>query len=96
MSQPAARKGDRQCCPLFDGNKPHLGGEITEGSEKVIIDNRLAATIGSACKCESRLSNTLAFGSTKVFVGGQPAVRRGDQTAHGGLVENGSDKVFFG
>ena len=96
MSQPAARKGDKHFCPMIDGNKPHTGGNIENGIDKVIINGRPAATVGSACRCKSPSPNSVAGGSAKVIIDKKPAARVGDRTTHGGSIEEGSDKVLFG
>ncbi len=37
----------------------------------------------------------LAQGSTKVMIGGRPAVRMGDMTAHGGVIVMGAPTVMI-
>jgi uncharacterized Zn-binding protein involved in type VI secretion len=37
--------------------------------------------------------DTIAMGSSKVMIGGMPAARMGDQTAHGGVITLGYPMV---
>ena len=38
--------------------------------------------------------DTVAFGDNSVLLNGKPVSRVGDQTAHGGIIEQGSDRIF--
>jgi uncharacterized Zn-binding protein involved in type VI secretion len=96
MGSSAARLKDLHMCPLCDGNKPHVGGEIQQGISKVLIGGQPAAFAGSACKCQSPSPNRIAEGSKKVKIGRKSAARKGDATDHGGAVANGFDKVKIG
>ena len=96
MSQPAARQGDPHTCPLCDGLKRHVGGKITGGASRVMIDGRPATTIGATCQCQSPKLNSVRSGSTKVLFQGRPAARQGDATEHGGSITGGSGKVIIG
>ena len=40
--------------------------------------------------------DSIIKGSTKVLVGGKPAARMGDSTAHGGVIVLGCMKVLIG
>jgi hypothetical protein len=40
--------------------------------------------------------DSLVMGSTTVFIGGKPAVRMGDLTAHGGVITAGCPTVIIG
>jgi len=86
MSQLAARRGDKHICPLYDGTKPHIGGEISECVERVLIEGQPAAVVGSKCDCKSPSPNTIISGSSKVIVAGYGIARTGDSTSHGGRV----------
>lgn len=97
MSQSAARVGDAQICPQFDGNRPHVGGTITEGARSVLIGGQRAAIAGGKCRCTgSSRSNAVAGGSRSVLIEGQFAIRTGDRTEHGGIVTSGCASVLIG
>jgi uncharacterized Zn-binding protein involved in type VI secretion len=92
---PAARLGDLHSCPLSQGGVPHIGGAILEGCAGVRIDGMPAAVVGSSCACAGP-PDTVAAGSSSVFIGGRPAARVGDATAHGGIIVAGSAIVVVG
>jgi uncharacterized Zn-binding protein involved in type VI secretion len=91
----AARVGDLHVCPLFDGPKPHVGGPIMQGAGAVLIDGQAAATTGAICTCIGP-PDVIVGGSATVYIGGQPAARVGDLTAHGGVITVGSPTVDIG
>lgn len=97
MSQPAARVGDMHTCPMSDGPKPHVGGPILPpGVVTVLIGNMPAATVTSQCVCVSPAPDVILKGSTGVLIGGNPAARVGDVTAHGGVITVGLPTVLIG
>jgi len=90
---PAARVTDMHTCPMVTGVVPHVGGPILPpGVPIVIIGGLPAATVGSMCTCVGP-PDSIVMGSTKVMIGGRPAARMGDQTAHGGVIVLGFPKV---
>jgi uncharacterized Zn-binding protein involved in type VI secretion len=54
-----------------------------------------AAAAGDLCTCAGT-PDTVVKGSTTVLIGGKPAVRMGDLTAHGGTVVAGCPTVMIG
>ena len=44
-----------------------------------------AARVGDMCTCVGP-PDSIVMGSTKVMIGGMPAARMGDTTAHGGVI----------
>ncbi len=99
MGQPAARLGDMHTCPMVTPGippVPHVGGPITgPGVPTVLISNLPAAVMGDLATCVGPPDN-LVKGSTSVLIGGKPAVRMGDTTAHGGVVVAGAPTVLLG
>jgi len=93
----AARVGDNHTCPVINpGGSPHVGGKILPpGFPKVLIGGQPAATVGSACMCTGPL-DSIVKGSGTVTIGGKPAARQGDSTAHGGVVAEGCATVIIG
>jgi uncharacterized Zn-binding protein involved in type VI secretion len=90
---PAARVTDMHTCPMFDGPKPHVGGPILPpGVPTVIIGGLPAAVVGNPATCVGP-PDMIAKGSMKVMIGGRPAARMGDQTAHGGVIVAGYPMV---
>ena len=82
-------------CPMFNGPVPHVGGPILPpGVPTVLIAKMPAATVGSMCTCVGP-PDTILMGSMKVMIGGKPAARMGDQTAHGGIIILGFPKVMI-
>jgi len=99
MGQAAARVGDMHTCPMQTPGTPpvpHVGGPITgPGVPTVLISNMPAAVMGDMATCVGP-PDSLVKGSTSVLIGGKPAVRMGDTTAHGGNVVMGAPTVLLG
>jgi uncharacterized Zn-binding protein involved in type VI secretion len=92
---PAARVTDMHVCPMFNGPVPHVGGPILPpGVPTVLIAGLPAATVGSMCTCAGP-PDSIVMGSTKVMIGGRPAARMGDTTAHGGSIVLGAPTVII-
>jgi uncharacterized Zn-binding protein involved in type VI secretion len=92
---PAARITDMHTCPMTTGPVPHVGGPILPpGVPTVLIAGLPAATVGSMCTCVGP-PDTIIKGSMKVMIGGRPAARMGDQTAHGGVIVLGAPTVMI-
>lgn len=93
---PAARLTDMHTCPMFNGPVPHVGGPVTgPGVATVLICNLPAAVIGDLLTCVGP-PDTIVKGSSSVLIGGRPAARMGDQTAHGGVIVAGCPTVIIG
>jgi len=93
---PAARVTDMHTCPMFNGPAPHVGGPILPpGSPTVLIAGLPAAVVGGMATCVGPPDN-LIKGSASVMIGNMPAVRMGDQTAHGGVIVMGLPTVMIG
>jgi uncharacterized Zn-binding protein involved in type VI secretion len=66
---PAARVGDMQTCPMFDGPKPHIGGlVIGPGSATVLIGGMPAARVGDMTQCVGA-PGTIVVGCMTVLIG---------------------------
>ena len=96
---PAARLTDFHTCPEMTPGLPpipHVGGPITgPGAATVLIGSLLAACVGDMCVCVGP-PDTIAAGSATVRIGGRPAARMGDSTAHGGTIAIGLPTVMIG
>lgn len=99
MSKPAARVGDMHTCPMVTPGVPpvpHLGGPILPpGVPTVLIGGIPAATLTSQCICMGP-PDVIVKGSFSVLIGGKPAARMGDTTAHGGTILIGCLTVLIG
>ena len=99
MGAPAARIGDMHVCPMVTPGLPpipHVGGPVLPpGKPTVLIGMMPAATATSMCVCVGP-PDTIAMGSTTVLIGGLPAARMGDSTAHGGTIVIGCPTVLIG
>ncbi len=100
MGQPAARLTDMHTCPMqtpaVPSPIPHVGGPITgPGVPNVLIGKMSAAVMGDVCVCTGP-PDSIIKGSTTVMIGGKPAARMGDTTAHGGVITLGSPNVLIG
>jgi len=94
---PAARVTDMHTCPMSDGPKPHVGGPIMgPGCPTVMIDHMPAACVGDSLTCVGPPDTIAPTGSMTVVIGGKPAARLGDMTAHGGTIMTGSPTVLIG
>jgi uncharacterized Zn-binding protein involved in type VI secretion len=75
---------------------PHVGGPVAgPGVPTVLIGKLPAAVMGDLAVCVGP-PDTLLKASTTVLIGGRPAVRVGDTTAHGGAVVVGMPTVIIG
>lgn len=92
----AARATDMHTCPMVTSTVPHVGGPLIPGSNStVIIAGMAAAVVGDSCVCTGP-TDAIAAGSGTVMIGGKPAVRMGDSTAHGGVITVGCPTVNIG
>jgi uncharacterized Zn-binding protein involved in type VI secretion len=96
---PAARVTDLHTCPMVTPGVPpvpHVGGPVIgPGVPTVVIGKMIAAVVGDACTCVGP-PDTIAKGSATVMIGGKPAARVGDTTAHGGTIPLGCLTVIIG
>lgn len=99
MGGPAARITDLHTCPMVTPGVPpvpHVGGPITgPGVPNVLIGNLPAAVVGDMAVCVGP-PDTIVKGSGTVMIGGRPAARMGDTTAHGGTIALGLPTVMIG
>lgn len=93
----AARVGDQHTCPAATGTTPHVGGPILgPGVSSVLIENMPAAIANDNCTCAGGPA-TITPSSSTVVIGGRPAARVGDSTAHGGTITGpGASTVEIG
>jgi uncharacterized Zn-binding protein involved in type VI secretion len=91
----AARITDMHTCPLVTP-PPHVGGPVSGPCvATVLIGGLPAAVVGDLCVCAGP-PDSIIKGSVTVFMGGRPAARQGDQTAHGGVIVGGLATVQVG
>lgn len=60
-----------------------------------MIENKPAAVVGDMCTCTGP-PDSILMGSQTVLIGGKPAARVGDSTAHGGQIVLGAATVLIG
>jgi uncharacterized Zn-binding protein involved in type VI secretion len=60
-----------------------------------LIAGMPAAVMGDMCVCTGP-PDTIVKGSATVMIGGKPAARMGDTTAHGGSIVVGAPTVMIG
>jgi len=93
---PAARIGDMHVCPMVTGVVPHVGGPILPPCCPTVLTGCIPqARVGDMLTCVGP-PDVIALGSFTVLVGGQPAARMGDITAHGGVIVIGLPTVMIG
>ena len=93
---PAARLTDMHMCPMVTGMVPHVGGPIVSPCVPTVMVSFLpASVVGDQCICAGP-PDVIVKGSATVMIGGRPAARIGDQTAHGGVITMGSPTVIIG
>lgn len=97
MGKPAARVLDMHMCPMWTGLVPHVGGPILPlgAVPTVLIGGSFAATVGTMAFCAGG-PDSIVMGSAGIMIGGKPAARMGDMTAHGGMVALGCPNVLIG
>ena len=91
----ASRISDPHVCPMFTGPVPHVGGPIAMGFPTVLTGAMPQATVSNMCVCVGP-PDSIVKGSATVLVGGLPAARLGDMTAHGGTIVMGCPTVLIG
>jgi uncharacterized Zn-binding protein involved in type VI secretion len=92
----AARITDMHTCPMVTGVVPHVGGPVTGPCvPTVLIGSLPAAVVGDLLVCVGP-PDSIVMGSTSVLIGGRPAARQGDLTAHGGVIVAGFPTVMIG
>jgi len=91
----AARIADPHVCPMFTGPVPHVGGPIALGFPTVLTGMMPQSTVTNMCVCVGP-PDVITKGSGTVLVGGLPAARMGDMTAHGGSIVMGCPTVMIG
>lgn len=97
---PAARLTDMHQCPMqtpmVPAPIPHVGGPIVgPGVPTVLIGKMPAAVVGDLLICVGP-PDAIVKGSQTVKIGGRPAARMGDKTAHGGTIILGFPMVMIG
>lgn len=96
MGQPAARFTDMHVCPMVTGLVPHVGGPIIPPCcPTVLIGTLFAARVTDMATCVGP-PDIIVLGSFTVMIGGLPAARMGDMTAHGGVIVMGLPTVLIG
>jgi uncharacterized Zn-binding protein involved in type VI secretion len=81
---------------MVSGLVPHVGGPIVgPGVPTVLVGGLPAAVITDLCTCAGG-PDTIIRASATVMIGGKPAARMGDQTAHGGVIVMGAPTVLIG
>lgn len=95
----AARLTDFHQCPMQTPGTPpipHVGGPVlAPGVPGVLIEKLPAACQGDSLVCVGP-SDSITTGSGSVMIGGKPAARMGDQTAHGGVIMAAALTVMIG
>jgi uncharacterized Zn-binding protein involved in type VI secretion len=92
----AARLTGLHACPISTVPVPDVscfvGGRCVP---TILIGFLLAAVVGDALICAGP-PDVIVSGSTTVLIGGRPAARVGDTTAHGGKIVAGCPTVIIG
>jgi uncharacterized Zn-binding protein involved in type VI secretion len=96
MGMPAARVTDMHVCPMVTGVVPHVGGPILPPCCTTVLTGSLPqARVTDLATCVGP-PDMIVLGSFTVLVGGIPAARLGDSTAHGGAIAQGLTTVLIG
>jgi uncharacterized Zn-binding protein involved in type VI secretion len=75
---------------------PHVGGPVMgPGVPTVLIGKMPASVVTDNCVCVGP-PDVVVKGSATVLIGGKPAARVGDTTAHGGTLVVGLPTVIIG
>jgi uncharacterized Zn-binding protein involved in type VI secretion len=96
MGMPAARIGDMHVCPMVTGIVPHVGGPILPPCMPTVLTGSIPqARVGDMATCVGP-PDVIVVGAFTVLVGGKPAARMLDTTAHGGKIILGLPTVLIG
>jgi len=83
-------------CPMVTGVVPHVGGPILPPCCPTVLTGSLPqARVTDMATCVGP-PDIIVLGSFTVLVGGLPAARLGDTTAHGGKIVLGMPTVLIG
>lgn len=96
MPKLAARQGDMHTCPAHQGDNPHTGGPIIEGSPDVFIEGKPAARVGDKAMCRVGGPDSIVEGDLMVLINGKPAAFVGSKTAHREIIVSGCPTVLIG
>lgn len=94
MGMPAARVGDMHVCPMVTVLVPHVGGPLLPGGALALVGGMPAACVTGMAVCVGP-PDVVAMGSFITLIGGLPAARMGDITAHGGTIVMGAPTVLI-
>jgi uncharacterized Zn-binding protein involved in type VI secretion len=94
MGMPAARVTDMHVCPMVTVLVPHVGGPILPGGSIALVSGLPAACVTNMAVCVGP-PDVIVMGSFITMIGGLPAARMGDLTAHGGTIVMGSPMVLI-
>ena len=93
---PAARVTDMHVCPMVTGIVPHVGGPILPPCMPTVLTGSIPqARVTDLATCVGP-PDMIVKGAFTVLVGGMPAARMGDMTAHGGVIVMGFPTVLIG
>ena len=82
--------------PAFPSPIPHVGGPCCRAGRTHRPHRGMpAAVVGDTCTCVGP-PDAIVKGSATVMIGGRPAARMGDSTAHGGVIAVGFPTVMIG
>jgi len=95
MGMPAARITDMHTCPMVTVLVPHVGGPIITGMWTVLTGMLPQGGVTDVAICVG-LPEVISKAAMTVLVGGLPAARIGDMTAHGGVIVTGLPTVLIG
>ena len=96
MGMPAARITDMHVCPMVTVLVPHIGGPIAGPCMPTVLTMGMPqARITDMAICVGP-PDVIVVGSANVLVGGIPAARVLDLTAHGGTIVIGAFTVLIG
>jgi len=95
----AARITDMHVCPMVTPATvpiPHVGGPVTGPCVPTVLIGKLPAAVVSDMLVCVGPPDSIVTGSATVLIGGKPAARVGDLTAHGGSIVIGFPTVMIG
>lgn len=91
---PAIVLGDWHDCPAVDGDTPHIGGAVLQGSSSVTFNGKALARVMDPLYCQGA-QDAIATGLTQILIGGKACASQSSVTAHGGKLKASQSSLYW-
>lgn len=84
--------GDQHQCPQINGDDPHEGGVIVEGSPNVFVNGKAVARHNDMTLCQQQFPNPIISTITSITVNNKAIATQHTNTTHGGKIITGQSQ----